>query len=182
MEEWRRPSRATEDLAARNSGTTTSAVGFGTVTDTKDAHGAVFESEQYAVVAEPQPKGASHIGVQRIHIARTGAGEAGNPFKEPHSRGLVQSADVSLGFIEPLNPVRWHLLVERKILGFEPELGQNVLHRNAFVALFKPGLPVAKALSILLSDGFIVAWGRGRGASDGVKQHELQEANCGGEL
>ncbi len=150
--------------------------------DAEDAHGVVFESEQDTIISEAEPERSGQIAVQRIHVAGASAGEAENPFKQAHGGRLVHRANVGLGFIEPLDPVWWHLLVEVKILGLQPELGQHFLHRNTLAALCKPGLPVVKALAVWLGYGFIVGRGRSQGAPDGIKQHELQEANRGGDL
>jgi hypothetical protein len=84
--------------------------------DAKDAHGVVFESEEDTVITEAEPERSCHIAVQRIHIAGASAGEAENPFKQSHGGGLIHRANVGFGFIEPIDPVRWHLLVEVKIL------------------------------------------------------------------
>jgi hypothetical protein len=145
--------------------------------DAEDAHGVVFESEQNTVISEPEPERAGHIAVQRIHVAGASAGEAENPFKQAHCGSLIYRSNVSLSFIEPLDPIRWHLLIEVKILGLQPELGEDVLHRNTVAALCKAGLPVAKALAVLLGYRFIVGRRRSQGALDGIEQHELQEAN-----
>jgi hypothetical protein len=51
------------------------------VADAEDAHGVVFEREQDAVIAKAEPKRAGHVTVERIHIARAGAGKAENSFK-----------------------------------------------------------------------------------------------------
>jgi hypothetical protein len=108
--------------------------------------------------------------------------KAENPFKQAHGGSLVNRANVGPGFIEPLNPVRWHLLVEVKILGLQPELGEYFLHRNTLAALCKPGLPVVKALAVLLGYRFLVWRRRGKGVPDGIEEHELQEANRSGDL
>jgi hypothetical protein len=153
------------------------------VTDAKDAHGVVFESKQNAVIAQAEPKGTGHFAVESIHIARAGLGETENPFKEVHRSGLIQRANIPLRLVEPLNPVRRHLPFEGKILGFEPELSQYVLHRNAFAAsLCEPSLPAVKASFVLLGDWFIIGGRLSQGARDGIKQHELQEANRSGDL
>ncbi len=49
-------------------------------------------------------------------------------------------ANVGPGFIQPLDPVRFHLLllVELKIVGLQTELGEHFLYRNTLVALCKP--------------------------------------------
>jgi hypothetical protein len=88
--------------------------------DAKDAHGIVFESEQDAIISEAEPERSGHIAAQRIHIAGASSGEAENPFKQAHGGGLIHRANIDLGFIEPLDRVRWHLLVEVKILGLQP--------------------------------------------------------------
>jgi hypothetical protein len=150
--------------------------------DAKDAHGVVFESEQDTVISESEPERSRHIAVQRIHVAGASSGKAENPFKQPHGGSLVHRANVGLGFIQPLDPVRWYLLVEVKILGLQPELGEHFLHWNTLAALCKPGLPVVKALAVLLGYGFIVGRRRSQGAPDGIQQHELQKANRGGDL
>ena len=135
----------------------------------EDAHSFIFESEQDTEISEPEPECSCHIAVQRIHVAGASAGEAENPFKQAHGGSLIQ----------PFDPVRWHLLVEVKILGLQPELGEHFPHRNTLAVLRKAGLPVVKALAVLLCYGFIIGRRGGQGASDGIKQHELQEANRG---
>jgi len=102
--------------------------------------------------------------------------------KDAHSCRPVQGADVGRGFIEPLNPVRRHLLVEGKILGLETELGQNVLHWNALAAMRKPSLTVVKAAAVLVGHRFIVWRRRGHGAGDRIEQHKLQKAHGSGDL
>lgn len=47
--------------------------------DAEDAHGVVFESEQDPVITDPEPEGAGHVAVQRIHVSGAVAGEAKNP-------------------------------------------------------------------------------------------------------
>jgi hypothetical protein len=119
--------------------------------------GVVFEGKQNVVVAQAEPKRTGHFAVESIHIARVRSSETENPFKELHRSGLIQRANISLGLVEPLNPVRRHLPVEGKILGFKPELSQDVLHRNAVAAsLCEPSLPAVKASFVLLSDWFII--------------------------
>ena len=110
--------------------------------DAKDAHGVVFKSEQDTVITEPEPKGSGQIGVQCIHIAGASAGKAENPFKQAHGGSLVHRANVGLGFIEPLDPARWHLLVEVKILGLQPELGEHLLHRNTLPSCSNQAWPL----------------------------------------
>jgi hypothetical protein len=150
--------------------------------DAKDAHGVVFESEQDTVITEAQPERSSHVAVQRIHITGASASEAENPFKQAHGGSLIHGANVGPGFIEPLDPVWRHLLVELKILGLQPELGEHCLHRNTLAALRKPSLPVVKALAVLLGYRFIVGRRGSQGAPDGIEQHELQEPNRSGDL
>jgi len=76
----------------------------------------------------------------------------------------------------------WHLLVEGEILGLEAALSQNVFHGNAPALLPKPSLNPVKAAAVLLGHGFIIGWRRSQGASDGIEQRELQEANRGSDL
>jgi hypothetical protein len=83
-----------------------SAVGLGAMADAEDAHGVVFESEQDTVISESEPERSRHIAVQRIHVAGASSGKAENPFKQPHGGSLVHRANVGLGFVKPLDPVR----------------------------------------------------------------------------
>jgi hypothetical protein len=76
--------------------------------DTEDAHGIFFEGEWHTVVAEPEPERTGHVAVERGHAARAGLGETENAFEQAHGRGVVQRADVGLGFVEPLDAVRRH--------------------------------------------------------------------------
>jgi hypothetical protein len=78
------------------------------MSNAEDADDVFFESEQDTVVANPEPKRACHVSMKRVHIAGAGSCKAENPFKQAHGSGLVDGADVGLGFIEPLDAVRQH--------------------------------------------------------------------------
>jgi hypothetical protein len=49
--------------------------------DAEDAHGVVFQSEQYTVISEAKPERASHIAVQRSYVARASACKTENALK-----------------------------------------------------------------------------------------------------
>jgi hypothetical protein len=97
--------------------------------------------------------------------------------EDAHGGGLVQRTNIRPGFIEPLNPVRPHLLIERKIFRFKTELGQHLFHRNALAgALFEPGLTLTEATAVFLGDGLVihgrVAQSGSHGVDDGFEQSD----------
>jgi len=148
----------------------------------KYAHDVFFESEQDTVVTNPEPKRAGHVAVKRVHIGGASLCETENSFKQTHGDGLVDGADVGLGFIEPLDAVRRHLPSifrrSRSIFGLEPEPGKHILHRDAFAAaLREPRLASLKTSPILFCHGLVVGRRRGHGTGYRIEQHELQEAD-----
>jgi hypothetical protein len=147
--------------------------------DAENAHGVVFESEQDTIISEAGPEVAGPIAVQRIHVAGT---EAENPFKQAHGGRLIHCATSALASSSHSIPYGDIYLSSLKILGFQSELSEDVLHRNPLAVLGKPGLPVVKALAVLLGYWFIVGRRRSQGVPDGIEQHELQEASCGWDL
>src|SRR5262249_53371597 len=102
--------------------------------DTEDPHGVAFQIEQYAIVAKPQPEGTGHIAMKGLDLPAAGPREMENAFENAHGGRLIQRTNVGPGFVLSVNPMRRHLLLERKVFRLEPEVGQDLFHRNAFAA------------------------------------------------
>jgi len=66
----------------------------------------------------------------------------------------------------------------REIFRPGTELSENIFHRNSLAApLRKPGLATVEAAVVLFGHWFIIGRSRGKGPSDGVKEHELQNTD-----
>jgi hypothetical protein len=80
------------------------------MTNTEDVHGIVLHREQDAIVSEAEPERTSHVTVKRRDSPATRARKMKNALEDTHGGGLIQGAYVAPCFIEPLNPIRRHLL------------------------------------------------------------------------
>lgn len=80
------------------------------MTNAEDVHRIVLQHEQNSVVAEAQPERTSHVAAKRHDPPATRARKMENALKDAHGGDFIQRANVSPGFIEPLNLIRRHLL------------------------------------------------------------------------
>ena len=93
---------------------------------------------------------------------RSSASEMKDSLEDSHCDRTIQRSHVRPGFIEPLDPVRRHLLRSGNVFRRKSELRQDVFHRNALAApCGKPLTTAAKTLPILGCNGLIVVWRRG---------------------
>ena len=132
-------------------------VRFASVPDAEDAHGFALQSEQHAVIAEAEPERTSHVAVQRHDLPAAGVGEMEDALEDTHRGRLVQGTNIRLGFVEPFDPIRRHLLSDRDVFRFEPELGKNLFHRNSLAAaLREPSLPITEAATVFFRDRLVI--------------------------
>jgi hypothetical protein len=99
--------------------------------------------------------------LKRDNIASASPGEAEDVLENPHCRVPVQRSHIRVRFVEPLNPIRRHLLVilggRRKIFRPQPKLRKDLFHRNALaIVLLEPSWPCGDALSIFLGYRLII--------------------------
>src|ERR1051325_3286425 len=135
--------------------------------DSEDTHGVVFEVKEYAILADPQPKGTGHVPVKRVHFACPRASKSQHALENLHRRGTVQRTHISLGVIQPFDPVWRHL---RQVFRWDTKLREDILDRNTLaVALSEPGLALVKTTPILFSHRFIVRRSHGHSA-----RHRIQ--------
>lgn len=114
--------------------------------------------------------------MQRQHLP--GLSEMEDALEDAHGTRLVQRSDIGLGFVEPLNPIRQHLLAEGNVFRLEPELSKDFFHRNALaVALGEPGLAVADPASVFLGHRLVICRLVGDRAGHRIEHRFEQTAN-----